>query len=592
MATEATYGSAMADLFEDYRVGPAWDEMFAAHAVVRPGYEQIHAALQTVSGSELTRRAELLGRSFLEQGVTFALGDVERPFPLDIVPRIVTAGEWRRIEAGVSQRLRALEAFLADVYGRGTIFDEGVLPRRVVTSSSQFHREVAGVHLQDGARIVVSGLDLVRDSDGTFRVLEDNLRTPSGVSYVLQNRLALSQVFGEVSADTEIRPVAEYPARLLAALRFIAPPAVSDPTVVLLTPGIYNSAYFEHALLASEMGIELVEGRDLFCSNNRVFVRTTAGDMPVHVIYRRIDDEFLDPVHFRPDSLLGSPGLLTAARTGAVTIANAVGNGVADDKLVYSYVPDLIRYYLGQEPLLPNVDTYRMEDPEHREYALARLDRLVFKPVDGSGGKGIVIGSQSDSTAREKVRAAILASPRDWIAQVEIPLSTSPTLVRGQLQPRHVDLRPFAINDGSNVWVLPGGLTRVALPEGALVVNSSQGGGSKDTWVLPDPEPAPFTAADGIGRAGVGVEDGSTPMPERLPKDVPVQVFSGQGPAANGSILVLGPATEPEDHPTYRAQQGQQQQQRHPGHRRRRDLRSELETGPVPGPASPGGPAC
>ena len=242
------------------------------------------------------------------------------------------------------------------------------------------------------------GLDLVRDADGTFRVLEDNVRMPSGVSYVLQNRLALSQVLTEASAETAIRPVAEYPGRLLAALRAIAPPTVTDPTVVLLTPGIYNSAYFEHALLASEMGIELVEGRDLFCSNNRVYVRTTAGDMPVHVIYRRIDDEFLDPVQFRPDSLLGSPGLLNAARAGNVTIANAVGNGVADDKLVYTYVPDIIRYYLGEEPILPNVDTYRMEDPDHRDYALAHLDELVFKPVDGSGGKGIVIGSQADST--------------------------------------------------------------------------------------------------------------------------------------------------------------------------------------------------
>ena len=546
----------MADLFEDYRVGPAWDEMFATAGVLRSGYEQIHAALQTVAGSELTRRADSLGRSFLEQGVTFALGDVERPFPLDIVPRIVAAAEWRAVERGVVQRLRALEAFLSDIYGAGAIFADGVLPRRVVTSSSHFHREVAGVHLQDGARIVVSGLDLVRDADGTFLVLEDNLRTPSGVSYVLQNRLALSQVLTEVSAETAIRPVAEYPARLLAALRAIAPPTVTDPSVVLLTPGIYNAAYFEHALLASEMGIELVEGRDLFCSNNRVYVRTTAGDMPVHVIYRRIDDEYLDPVHFRPDSLLGSPGLLSAARAGNVTIANAVGNGVADDKLVYTYVPDIIRYYLGEEPFLPNVDTYRMEDPDHRDYALARLDSLVFKPVDGSGGKGIVIGSQADSTAREKVRQAVLATPRDWIAQVEIPLSTSPTLIGGRLRPRHVDLRPFAINDGSSVWVLPGGLTRVALPEGALVVNSSQGGGSKDTWVLPDAEPHEECGADLTdARAGSDEAPSSASV---LPS------FPAMTTADDDGMLVLGPAAEPGSRHSYRSQQGQQQQSRRP----------------------------
>ncbi len=483
----------MAELFTDYPFGQAFDEMFSGPDQVRPAYAGVAAALATLSATELKARSEILGHLFLNQGITFALGGVERPFPLDLIPRIVTASEWQIVQRGVPQRIKALEAFLADAYGPGKIFADGVIPRRLVTTSPHFHRQVAGMSGQDGARIVISGVDLIRDENGAFRVLEDNVRVPSGVSYVLENRQAVAQVLVEAGADHDVRAVSDYPGKLLAALVAVAPSGVRDPMVVVLTPGVYNSAYFEHTLLAREMGVELVEGRDLICRNNRVFVRTTAGEMPVHVIYRRVDDEFLDPLQFRLDSLLGSPGLINAARAGHLTIANAVGNGIADDKLVYTYVPDIIRYYLHEEPILPNVDTYRMEQPDHREYALAHLTELVIKPVDGSGGKGIVIGSRADPSTLAKVRNAILANPRGWIAQREIALSTVPTLIGDRLRPRHVDLRPFAVNDGNEVWVLPGGLTRVALPEGELVVNSSQGGGSKDTWVLAGAEEEPVT---------------------------------------------------------------------------------------------------
>ncbi len=476
-----------------------FDEMFeAAPDELRPGYVDVHSRLTQMSPADVRGRADFLARIYAEQGVTFDIGGEERPFPLDIVPRLLDADTWASVEVGLTQRVRALERFLDDVYGPGDLFADGVMPRTVVTSSPHFHRVVAGLSPANGVRVHVSGIDLVRDGDGRFRVLEDNVRIPSGVSYVMTNRRALASALPEVFADHRIRPVRSYPAHLLAALRASAPSGVSDPTVVVLTPGVYNSAYFEHALLARMMGCRLVEGRDLVCQAGRVMVRTTTGLRPVHVIYRRVDDEFLDPVHFRGDSLLGCAGLVNAARAGNVTLANALGNGVADDKLVYTYVPDLIRYYLGEEPVLPNVDTWRLADPAHRAEVLDRLDELVLKPVDGSGGKGIVIGPAATAGQLSAVRARIQANPRGWIAQPVVQLSTVPTLIGGQLAPRHVDLRPFAVNDGSTVWVLPGGLTRVALGEGQLIVNSSQGGGSKDTWVLDnheggdvEPTPAP-----------------------------------------------------------------------------------------------------
>ena len=476
----------MADIFDDYRLGTAWDEMLAGLDRPRPPYHAIHGTLTRLTGEELALRADALARAYLDQGVTFDVHGEERPFPLDIVPRVIAAHEWSEIESGVAQRVRALESFLADVYGPQEAIAAGVVPRRLIASSTNFQRVAAGIEPANGVRIHVAGVDLIRDEQGRFRVLEDNVRVPSGVSYVMANRHALTTVFPEAFATHRIRPVSEYPRRLLAALRAAAPSGISDPTVVVLTPGIYNSAYFEHALLARTMGVELVEGRDLICSGGRVRMRTTAGETPVDVIYRRVDDDFLDPVQFRADSMLGCPGLVNAARAGHVAIANAVGNGVADDKLLYSYVPDLVRFYLGEEPILLNVPTYRLAERDDLGYALEHLDELVLKPVDGAGGKGLVIGPRATRRELGALRKLVVRNPRGWIAQPVVMLSTVPTLVDGELRPRHVDLRPFAVNDGHEVYVLPGGLTRVALPEGQLVVNSSQGGGSKDTWVLSD----------------------------------------------------------------------------------------------------------
>ncbi len=474
----------MADIFDSYSMAEAWDEMFAAPGLPRSPYLSLFATMQPLSGPDLRFRADQLARVFTDRGVTFAYAGEERPFPLDIIPRIIDAAEWDLVTRAVRQRVTALEHFLADVYGRGGVLDDGVVPRRLVTTSAHFRREAYGVQPANGVRVHISGVDLVRDEAGAFRVLEDNLRIPSGVSYVIENRRAMTQTLPTLFAEARVSPVDDYPARLLAALRAAAPDGVSDPNVVVLTPGVYNAAYFEHALLARLMGVELVEGRDLVCSGNRVRMRTTHGEQPVHVVYRRVDDEFLDPLHFRPDSVIGCPGILNAARAGNVTLANAIGNGVADDKLLYTYVPDLIRYYLNEEPLIPNVETYRLDDPEVLPHVLSHLDTLVLKPVDGAGGKGIVIGPHADESTLDSLRATVAADPRGWIAQRPVALSTSPTLIGNQVAPRHIDLRPFAVNDGSDIWLLPGGLTRVALPEGALVVNSSQGGGSKDTWVL------------------------------------------------------------------------------------------------------------
>ncbi|WP_370587314.1 circularly permuted type 2 ATP-grasp protein [Yimella sp. cx-51] len=481
----------MTGIFDAYQTRPnTFDEMFTESGETRAAYAGVRRQVEHLAPSDVRTRADYLSHTYLDQGVTFDIGGEERPFPVDIVPRLIDNQAWSVVDAGVAQRVRALEAFLADIYGEGQVFNDGVIPRSVVTSSPHFLRAAKGINPPAGVRVHVSGIDLIRDAKGDFRVLEDNVRIPSGVSYVMTNRRAMSAALPEAFAHHRIRPVTQYPGKLLAALRACAPSGAGagDPTVVVLSPGSYNAAYFEHALLARLMGVRLVEGRDLVAQAGRVSVRTTNGLVPVHVIYRRVDDDFLDPVHFKRDSVLGVPGLLNAARRGNVTIANAVGNGVADDKLVYTYVPDLIRYYLAQEPILPNVDTWRMEDPEHREQVLDRLGELVVKPVDGAGGKGIVIGPRATQQELDALRARLLDDPRGWIAQPVVQLSTVPTLIGDQLAPRHVDLRPFAINDGDKVWVLPGGLTRVALPEGELIVNSSQGGGSKDTWVLA-PEP-------------------------------------------------------------------------------------------------------
>lgn len=474
----------MSTMFEGYGTGgPAYDEMFDG-ADLRPPYRRMSDSLAKMSTPELISRVEALQASYLDQGITFDIGGEERAMPLDILPRVIEMDTWSTIEKGLQQRVKALEMLLADVYDAGNVFEDGVLPRQVITTSSHFHRQAATIRPANGVRVHVSGIDLIRDNNGEFRVLEDNVRVPSGVSYVMTSRRAISAALPEAIAQHRIRPVASYPQRLLAALRAAAPAGVADPTVVVLTPGVYNGAYFEHTLLARTMGVELVEGRDLVCRRGEVMMRTTKGLAPVHVIYRRIDDEFLDPVHFRADSMLGCPGLIDAARAGNVTLANAVGNGVADDKLVYTYMPDVIRYYLNEEPVIRNVDTWRCGEPDHLAEVMDRLDELVLKPVDGSGGKGIVIGPRASRDELDELRGKVLEDPRSWIAQPVVQLSTVPTFVDGELGPRHVDLRPFAVNDGNRVWVLPGGLTRVALGKGELIVNSSRGGGTKDTWVL------------------------------------------------------------------------------------------------------------
>ncbi|MFV0434771.1 MAG: circularly permuted type 2 ATP-grasp protein [Leucobacter sp.] len=543
----------MGDLFNGYdtagaaqhrATGPAaLDEMFgtlrggSAALQSRAPYSELHRALTRIPGEELRGRTDALANLYLDQGVTFDFAGEERPFPIDPVPRIIEYGEWAQVEAGVKQRVRALEAFLDDVYGHQHCVRDEVLPASLIASSQHFVRQAAGIRSANGVRIQVAGIDLIRDEHGEMRVLEDNVRVPSGVSYVISNRSVMAQTLPELFVSMQVQPVTEYPHRLLAALRAAAPSSIENPTVVVLTPGVFNSAYFEHTLLARLMGVELVEGRDLVCTGGRVFMRTTHGLQQIDVIYRRVDDEFLDPLQFRPDSLLGAPGLMLAARLGNVTIANAVGNGVADDKLLYTYVPDLIRYYLAEEPKLKNVDTWRLEDPGALEEVLDRLDELVVKPVDGSGGKGLVVGPDASRAELDRLRKKLLADPRGWIAQPVVMLSTIPTLVDDGMRPRHADLRPFAVNDGDEVWVLPGGLTRVALPEGQLVVNSSQGGGSKDTWVVGGSAP---------GGAEYGAAFASDPATESIPI-----IYDGQ-PA---------PAHSPRDSPAGRDEQQQQQQQ-------------------------------
>ena len=476
------------EIFDGYRKrGPysaAFDEMFDNGGTVRTPYKGIYAELAPSDASELAARSDALGRAFIDQGITFSLSGQERPFPLDLVPRVISAAEWSRLEKGITQRVKALEMYLDDIYGEQNILRDELIPRRLVTSCKHFHREAAGINPPNGVRIHVAGIDLVRDAGGTFRVLEDNLRSPSGVSYVMENRRTMARVFPNLFATNRVRSVGDYSSHLLRALRKSAATNEADPTIVVLTPGVYNSAYFEHSLLARQMGVELVEGRDLFCRDNQVYMRTTEGERQVDVIYRRIDDDFLDPMQFRPDSVLGVAGLLNAARARNVVISSAVGNGVGDDKLIYTYVPTIIEYYLGEKPLLANVDTFRCWLDDEREEVLDRIDELVIKPVEGSGGYGIVFGPDASERELAVTARKIRSDPRGWIAQPVVQLSTVPTQVGDRLAPRHVDLRPFAVNDGDDVWVLPGGLTRVALTEGSLVVNSSQGGGSKDTWVL------------------------------------------------------------------------------------------------------------
>jgi uncharacterized circularly permuted ATP-grasp superfamily protein len=465
-----------------------FDEMVGAGAV-REHYRAIHRLWSTLSPDEMRERRRAVDQAFLRQGITFNVyGDSEggeRIFPFDLMPRVVPAREWKTIEAGLVQRITALNLFLHDVYHEQKIVKDGVVPAYYVLSARHFRREFMGCAVPRGVYIHVCGTDLVRGADGRYMVLEDNGRCPSGVSYVLENRRAMKRSFASFFEALAVQPVESYPEQLLRTLRHVAPAGVAEPTVVLLTPGPHNSAYFEHTYLARQMGIPIVEGRDLQVCQSRVYMRTTRGPRRVDVIYRRIDDDFLDPTVFRADSLLGVPGLVQAYRCGHVSLANAIGTGVADDKAVYRFVPEMIRYYLDQDPILPNVPTYLASEEEDRRYVLEHLHELVVKATNESGGYGMLMGPQSTAAEREEFRARIEADPRGYIAQPVVSLSTHPTDVAGVLEPRHVDLRPFVLY-GERVRVLPGGLTRVALRKGSLVVNSSQGGGSKDTWVLRD----------------------------------------------------------------------------------------------------------
>ncbi len=474
--------------FEGYALGDPYDEMFDRDTRQRPQCEILHERLQELGPDELLQRQQRADLSFLNQGITFTVygqqESTERVMPTDLLPRILTAKEWATIEAGLTQRIEALNLFLKDIYNEGKILADGIIPRELVYSAQHYRREMRELAVPRDVYVAVCGSDLVRLPDGGFAVLEDNLRVPSGVSYMLANREVMKHVFPELFRNYAVQPISQYCQALLATLRTLAPVGRSDPTIVVLTPGIFNSAYFEHAFLARQMGIQLVEGSDLVVHNNIVYARTTAGLRRVDVIYRRVDDDFVDPLAFRPQSRLGVPGLFNAYRAGNVGIANSIGTGVADDKAVYAYVPKMIRYYLDADAILPNVETYLLDDEKERQHVLANLDKLVVKAVGESGGYGMLIGPHSTQRQQEDFRKAILANPRNYIAQPTLALSRAPCFVDGAVEPRHVDLRPFVLYGGDRTVVVPGGLTRVALRRGSLVVNSSQGGGSKDTWVL------------------------------------------------------------------------------------------------------------
>ena len=475
------------DVFSGYTLSDAFDEMFDGKAQPRRPYRKLHKELLKLTPDELLRSKQQADLTFFNQGITFTVYGrneaTERIFPHDLLPRIVSAADWDVIERGLTQRITALNLFLKDIYHERKILNDRVIPGSVVYTCRHFRRQMSGVKVPRDVYVNVMGTDLVRLPDGRFVVLEDNLRVPSGVSYMLSSRKVMKQIFPTLFRKCGVRPIEQYSQALLSTLRALAPDGRPDPTVALLSPGVYNSAYYEHSFLARQMGIELVEGRDLVVHDNVVYMRTTRGLKRVHVIYRRVDDDFLDPLAFRVDSALGVPGLFSAYRAGNVTLANALGTGVADDKAIYAYVPSIIRYYLGEDPILDNVDTLLMTNDTHRAHVLDRLHEFVVKAVGESGGYGMLIGPHSTDEQRTAMRERILADPRNYIAQPVLALSTAPCLIDGNIEPRHVDLRPYVLY-GEKVTIAPGGLTRVALRKGSLVVNSSQGGGSKDTWVL------------------------------------------------------------------------------------------------------------
>jgi uncharacterized circularly permuted ATP-grasp superfamily protein len=475
------------DLFAGYTVEGSFDEMLDDRSQPRRPYRRLHRELLKLSSEELWRSKQQADLSFFNQGITFTVygrqEGTERIFPHDLLPRIVSGPDWDIIERGLTQRITALNLFLRDLYHEHRILKDGVVPAEVIYTCRHFRRQMTDVKVPRDAYVNVMGTDLVRLPDGQFVVLEDNLRVPSGVSYMLSSRKVMKQIFPALFRKYGVRPIEQYSQALLSTLRSLAPDGRGDPTIVLLTPGVYNSAYYEHAFLARQMGLELVEGRDLVVHDNVVYMRTTKGLQRVDVIYRRVDDDFLDPLAFRVDSALGSPGLFSAYRAGNVTLANALGTGVADDKAIYAYVPRIIRYYLDQDPILANVETMLMTEEVHRRHVTDRLGEYVVKAVGESGGYGMLIGPHSTQAQRDEMKARIVADPRNYIAQPVLSLSTAPCFIDGAIEPRHVDLRPYVLF-GEKTTIVPGGLTRVALRKGSLVVNSSQGGGSKDTWVL------------------------------------------------------------------------------------------------------------
>jgi len=474
-------------VLKNYLLDHAYDEMFSGPGVLHPHYQPLLDHFSSLPTDELRRRKQAADLSFLNQGITFTVygrdEGTERIFPYDPVPRIITAAEWATVERGLAQRITALNLFLKDIYNEGRILKEGIVPRELVYSCKHFRRQMVGLQVPRNVYVAVCGTDLIRMEDGEFVVLEDNLRVPSGVSYMLTNRRVMKRIFPQLFRSYNVRPIEQYTQLLLGTLRSLAPEGRPEPNIVLLSPGVFNSAYFEHAYLARQMGIELVEGRDLVTHNNVIYMRTTSGLRRVDVIYRRVDDDFIDPMSFRPDSILGVSGLFNAYRAGNVTLANAFGTGVADDKALYACVPDIIHYYLSEDPILPNVKTYLLTDPKSRQHVLQNLDKLVVKAVGESGGYGMLIGPQSTKAEREEFSRRIQSDPRNYIAQPTISFSRAPCLIGDQFEPRHVALRPYILY-GEKINVVPGGLTRVALKQGSLVVNSSQGGGSKDTWVL------------------------------------------------------------------------------------------------------------
>ncbi len=473
--------------FGAYETASFYDEMFLPDRTARPGARLVKERIDSLPEGELLARQAAAERLLLQNGITFNVYNdkaaTEKIFPFDIIPRIVEADEWDWIEKGLKQRVYALNLFIDDIYHERKVIRDRVVPEYLVESARSFRKECVGINPPHKVWCHVTGIDLVRDRDGQIFVLEDNLRCPSGVSYVLENRRIMKRTFPQVFEESRVRPVDEYPSRLLSTLQSLFSAAIESPKVAVLTPGIYNSAYYEHSFLAQQMGVELVEGSDLVVADNRVMMRTTKGFEPVDVLYRRIDDDFLDPQVFRPDSLLGVPGLMDVYKKGRVALANAPGTGIADDKSIYAYVPKIIEYYLSEQIIIPNVPTYVCAEAKELRYVLANLDKLVVKAVNESGGYGMLVGPHSSAAERDEFAQRIRGDPRNYIAQPTLGLSRVPVLVNGEVAARHVDLRPYILF-GADLYVLPGGLTRVALREGSLVVNSSQGGGSKDTWVL------------------------------------------------------------------------------------------------------------